>query len=170
MIVWAIIVIQWCHVLLGLFWFGSTLYFDIVLVPAVTTLPLELQRTISQPLAFRADRVFIPSALLVMLLGLLRGTIWGPVKSWEFLFGTPYGLTFLVAFLATIATFVCGVFLTSRAARKLDTFPLAEVKQPGGASALAFAAQVQRVKLFALIELLGFFVVFTCMILMRFGL
>ncbi len=167
---WAIIVIQWCHVLLGLFWFGSTLYFDIVLIPVVTTLPLELQRAISQPLAMRADRVFIPSALLVILLGLLRGTIWGPIKSWMFLFATAYGLTFLIAFLATVATFAWGVFVTSRAARKLDTFPLEEVKRPCGASALAFAAQVQRVKLFALLELLGFLVIFTSMILMRFGL
>jgi hypothetical protein len=35
--------------------------------------------------------------------------------------------------------------------------------------ARAFAAQVQRVKRFTLLELFGFFVIFTCMILMRFG-
>ena len=45
-----------------------------------------------------------------------------------------------------------------------------EVMKSGGTVALAFAAQVQRVKLLALLELLGFFVIFTCMILMRFGL
>ena len=167
---WVLIVIQWCHVLLGLFWFGSTLYLDIVLIPAVTTLQLELQRAISQPLTMRADRALIPTALLVIFLGLLRGTIWGQVKSWTVLFTTAYGLTFLLGFLAAVATFAWGVFVTSWAARKLDTFPLAEVKRPGGASALAFAAQVQRVKLFALLELLGFLVIFTSMILMRFGL
>ena len=42
--------------------------------------------------------------------------------------------------------------------------------QTDGKVALAFAAQVQRVKLLALLELFGFFVIFTCMILMRFGL
>ena len=47
---------------------------------------------------------------------------------------------------------------------------LAEVMKPDSAVALAFNAQTQRVKLFILIELLGFFVIFTCMILMRFGL
>jgi hypothetical protein len=35
--------------------------------------------------------------------------------------------------------------------------------------ARAFASQMQRVKRFALLELLGFFIIFTCMILMRFG-
>ena len=42
--------------------------------------------------------------------------------------------------------------------------------QTDGKVALAFAAQVQRAKLLALFELFGFFVIFTCMILMRFGL
>jgi hypothetical protein len=44
------------------------------------------------------------------------------------------------------------------------------VLKSGGTAALAFAAQVKRVKLLALLELLGFFIIFTCMILMRFGL
>jgi hypothetical protein len=35
--------------------------------------------------------------------------------------------------------------------------------------ALAYAAQTKRVKLLALLQLLGFFIIFTCMILMRFG-
>jgi hypothetical protein len=28
---WGLIVIQWLHVLLGIFWFGSTLYLDVVI-------------------------------------------------------------------------------------------------------------------------------------------
>jgi hypothetical protein len=55
------------------------------------------------------------------------------------------------------------------AARRLDAFPLADVLQPEGKVARAFASQMQRVKRFALLELLGFFIIFTCMILMRFG-
>jgi hypothetical protein len=42
--------------------------------------------------------------------------------------------------------------------------------KPNCAVALAFNAQLRRVTLFILIELLGFFIVFTSMILMRFGL
>ncbi len=47
---WSLIVIQWLHVFSGVFWFGSTLYLDFVVIPAVTTLPLEQQRTVSKPL------------------------------------------------------------------------------------------------------------------------
>ncbi len=167
---WGLIVIQWLHVLLGIFWFGSTLYLDFVVIPAVTSLPLEQQRSVSKPLTMFSERVIIPAAILVILLGLVRGTIFGPVRSLDFLFGTAYGITFLIALLAALATFAWGQLVLARAARRLDTFPLAEVMQTDGKVALAFSAQVQRVKLLALLELLGFFVIFTCMILMRFGL
>jgi hypothetical protein len=70
----------------------------------------------------------------------------------------------------SLATFLWGHFAVGQAARHLEAFPLAEVMKPGGTAALAFASQVQRVKLLALLELHGFFVIFTCMILMRFGL
>src|SRR5216683_2709060 len=167
---WGLIVIQWLHVFLGIFWFGSTLYLDFVVIPAVMTLPLDQQRTVSKPLTMFSERVIIPAAILVILLGLVRGTIFGPVRSLDFLFGTAYGITFLMALLAALATFAWGQLVLTRAARRLDTFPLAEVMQTDGKVALAFVAQVQRVKLLALLELLGFFVIFTCMILMCFGL
>lgn len=167
---WELIAIQWLHVFSGIFWFGSTLYLDFVVIPAVTTLPLEQQRSVSQPLTRFSERVIIPTGILVILLGFLRGTVFGPVRSLDFLFGTAYGITFLIAGLAALATFAWSRLVLARAAHRLDTFPLADVKQPDGEGARAFAAQVQRVKLLALLELFGFFVIFTCMILMRFGL
>lgn len=167
---WGLIVIQWLHVFLGILWFGSTLYLDFVVIPAVMTLPLEQQRTVSKPLTQFSERVMIPTGILVILLGLLRGIVFGPVQSLDFLFGTAYGITFLIAGLSALATFAWSQLVLTRAAKRLDTFPLAEVMLTDGKVALAFASQVQRVKRFALLELLGFFVIFTCMILMRFGL
>ncbi len=167
---WSLILIQWLHVFSGICWFGSILYLDFVVIPAVMTLPLEEQRTVSKALAIFANRVLIPAALLTIILGLVRGTIFGPVRSWNFLIGTAYGITFLIASLAAVATFLWGHFAIGRAARRLEVFPLAEVMKSGGPVALAFAAQVKRVRLLVLLELLGFFIIFTCMILMRFGL
>ena len=167
---WGLIAIQWLHFLLGIFWIGGTLYIDFVVIPAVTTLPLDQQRTVSKPLTLFSDRLLVPAAILVIVLGLVRGIVFGPVTSLNFVFGTAYGITFLFAFLAAVATFLWGHFAVGRAARHLETFALAEVMKPGGTVAAAFAAQVQRVKLLALLELLGFFFIFTCMILMRFGL
>jgi uncharacterized membrane protein len=166
---WPLIIIQWLHVFFGIFWFGSTLYVDFLLIPAVTGLPLDQQRAVSKPISSLSARLITPAAVLVILLGILRGTVWGPVQSFDILFGSAYGITFLIAFIAAIATFLWGLLLTTRGAKRLDEFPLAEVTQSGSAASLAFASQVQRVKLFAMVELLGFFVIFTCMILMRFG-
>jgi uncharacterized membrane protein len=167
---WGLMLIQWLHVFSGIGWFGSILYLDFVVIPALMTLPLEQQRTVSKALTIFANRVLTPVALLTIILGLVRGTIFGPVQSWSFLIGTAYGMTFLIASLAAVATFLWGHFAIGRAVRRMEVFPLAEVMQSGGTVALAFAAQVKRVKLLALLELLGFFVIFTCMILMRFGL
>jgi hypothetical protein len=165
-----VLVIQWEHVLLGIVWFGGTLNFDDVVIPALMTLPLEQQRAVSRPLTLFTNRLLFPASILVILLGLVRGTLFGPVQSWNFLIGTAYGLTFLVASLAAVVTFLWGHFVIDPAARRLDAFPLTEVAKPGGAAALAFAAQVNRLKVLSILQMLGFFVIFTCMILMRFGL
>jgi uncharacterized membrane protein len=137
-----ILVIQWLHVLLGMCWFGSTLSLDFVVIPAVMTLPLEQQRAVSKPLNFFTNRMLFPAAILVIMLGLVRGMIFGQVQSWNSLIGTAYCLTFLVASLAGVATFLWGHFVIDQAARRLDAFPLEEVMKSGGAVALAFAAQV----------------------------
>jgi hypothetical protein len=155
-----VLVLQWLHVLLGIFWFGGSLYLNFMVVPVVLSLPLGQQRAVAIPLV----------AILVILLGLLRGTVWGPVHTFAFLFGTAYGVTFLTSLLVASGVELWGHFVAGRAAAQLNTFPLAEVMKPESATATAFDAQVQRVKLFALVELLGFFIIFTCMILMRFGL
>jgi uncharacterized membrane protein len=165
-----VFVIQWVHVLLGMFWFGGEMYLNFIVVPVVLKLPLGQQRDVTVPLGVRSNQILPLVATLVILLGLLRGTVWGPIHSFTFLFGTAYGLTFLVSLLAASAVELWGYFVVGKAAERLSTFPLAEVTKPGSAVAHAFDSQVQRVKLLILTQLLGFLVVFTCMILMRFGL
>ncbi len=167
---WLLIVIQWLHVFLGIVWFGGTMYLDFVALPAVTTLPLDQQRNISRPLTIFTDRALVPASILVIILGLIRGIVFGPVRSLDFLLGAAYGITFLIAFLASVATFLWGRFVVARAAGHLETFPLAAVMKSGSTAAHAFAAQVQRVKLLAIVQLSGFFIIFTCMVFMRFGL
>jgi uncharacterized membrane protein len=165
-----VLVIQWLHVLLGIFWFGGSLYLNFMVVPVLLSLPLVQQREVAIPLGARSNQVLPLVAILVILLGILRGTVWGSVHTFTFLFGTAYGMTFLISLLVAAAVELWGHFVTGKAAAQLNSFPLAEIMKPESTVAPAFNAQVQRVKLFIFIELLGFFVVFTCMILMRFGL
>jgi uncharacterized membrane protein len=167
---WGLIVIQWLHVFLGIFWFGSSLYLNFMVVPVLLKLPLGQQREVGIPLGARSNQDLPLVAILVILLALLRGTVWGPVHTFTLLFGTAYGVTFLTSLLVAGAVELWGHFVAGKAAAHLNTFQLAKVMKTESAVALAFNAQVQRVKLFALVELLGFFIIFTCMILMRFGL
>jgi uncharacterized membrane protein len=162
---WLQFVVQWLHVLLGIFWFGSALYTDIVLIPAITHLSLEKQREIGAVLGVRGVAVFRVVAPLIIVLGFLRGTVFGPIKSLDVL-TTAYGLTWLVALVVTIALYRWAFTTYEGALRALTTVPLA----PDGSATPEVEATANRVKRLAVLELVFFFVIFTCMILMRFGL
>jgi hypothetical protein len=151
--------------LLGIFWFGSALYVDVVLIPAISHLSLEKQREVGAALGVRGTAVFRVVAPLIILLGFLRGTVFGPIKSLDVL-ATPYGITWLVALVVTIALYRWGLTTYARALEALATVPLA----PDGSATPEVVAAADRVKRLAVLELVFFFVIFTCMILMRFGL
>jgi uncharacterized membrane protein len=165
---WMVLLVQWFHVLLGIFWFGSVLYLNVIVIPTILRLPLEQQRAVTIPLGTFSDRVLTPVSILVILLGIVRGTLLGPVHDVPSLLGTHYGITFLVALLMTIALALWGTFVSGRAAKDLNGMPMKEVMLANGTVSLAFATQLQRVKLFVLLELIGFFIIFTTMILMSF--
>lgn len=162
---WLQFVVQWLHVLLGIFWFGSALYADIILIPAIRDFSLEKQREIGAALGIRGTAVFRVVAPTIIVLGFLRGTVFGPIKSFDAL-TTPYGLTWLVALTVTIALYIWAFTIYERALRALTTVPLA----PDGSATPEVEAATERVKKLAVLELVFFFVIFTCMILMRFAL
>ena len=155
-----IIAVQWLHVLLGIFWFGSTLYANVILVPTLMGLPLQKQQEVSGRLARRSTQVLQPVAALVIVLGFLRGTVFGQLHSLADVFETTYGLTWLVALLAGLALFGWAFIVLKRALERLNTAQGPE----------QFAAGLTRAKVLTLAELAFFAVIFTCMILMRFGL
>ncbi len=164
---WLQVIVQWLHVFFGIFWFGSTLYADLILVPAVMSLPVARQREVVAPIGSRSVKVLEPVAGLVILLGFLRGTVFGQIRSLEALM-TVYGVTWLVALVAAIALFYWAFRVLPPAIERMNAIPLdAEANE---ASNDAFAAALSRVKRISLLELVGFLIIFTCMILMRFGL
>lgn len=155
-----LILVQWLHVLLGILWFGSTLYINLILIPAVLPLPRGKQQEIAAQVSPLTTRVLRPTAILVIVLGVIRGTFLGQLHSAQDVVGTTYGVTWLVALIGTLALYAFIEILFDPTVRRLNTAKLdAE-----------YAATLQRVKVFAGVELLGFVAIFTCMILMRFGL
>jgi uncharacterized membrane protein len=158
-------VAQWLHVLLGILWFGNALVLVVITIPAMNALPITTQREFGQHLGRVAGRLFTVVGPTVIILGVIRGTLLGPIKTVDDLFGTAYGVTWLVALVAATATFIWGKLMIEGSVHRMNAVPLAA----DGGPTPELTAAVSRVKLMTVLELLGFFVVFTCMILMRFG-
>jgi uncharacterized membrane protein len=162
---WPVVVVQWLHVLLAILWFGNSLTLATITIPAISRLPLVRQQEIGAQLGERGTRVIDIVAPAVIILGFLRGTVFGSVRDAGTLFGTAYGLTFLVALIAAIATFLWGRFVIVPSVRALSVAPV----NPDGTPTPELDAALARAKRVTVLELLGFLVVYTCMILMRFG-
>ena len=153
-----VIVVQWLHVILGLFWFGSNLYVDAILIPTLNNLPLKEQQKIGGLNGPRTSQVLVPVGLTVVALGILRGTVFGRLRSLDAVFGTTYGLTWLMALLLSIGFIFWGLLVLKPRAEALNTAESPE----------AYGAIISQLKVLTLVEIAGFVAIFTCMILMRF--
>jgi uncharacterized membrane protein len=161
-----VVVVQWLHVLLGILWFGNALVLDVIVIPAINRLPILTQREISSLIGSRATPIFHVVVPAIVVLGIIRGTALGPIRSLEVLLGTAYGITWLIALTVTIGLYLFGLRVIVPALRRMDLVPIG----PDGSPTEPLTAATDRVKRLVGLELLGFLVIFSCMILMRFGL
>lgn len=166
---WPQFVVQWLHVLLGIMWFGTVLYTAFILIPAVSPMPLGRQREIGRALSEHGSRIIKPVAMAVILLGILRGTVFGPIKGLDDL-TTAYGITWLVALVFAIGAYFWGDRVVGGALERMNAIPESEALGPDGKPSPQLVAVIDDVKRKSVLELGFFFVIFTSMILMRFGL
>lgn len=162
---WVVVGAQWLHVLLGIIWFGNSLVVATILIPSLNRLPIPMQREVGASYGERATRVFDVLVPVLIVLGVIRGTLLGPIKDVGDVFGSAYGITWLVALVAAIATFLWGRIAINRAIARMNAAPV----NADGTATAQLEAETARVKLVVVLELVGFLVIFTCMILMRFG-
>ena len=162
-------VVQWLHVGLGVLWFGTVLYNATILIPAISKLPLGRQREIGRAIGEQGFKVIRPVAGAVILLGIIRGTVFGPIQSLEAL-TTAYGITWLVGLAFAIGAYMWAERMIAPALERMNAIPEAEALGPDGAPSPALNAAIDDVKRKTVLELGFFLVIFTCMILMRFGL
>jgi uncharacterized membrane protein len=163
---WAVFAVQWLHVLLAILWFGNSLSLATITIPAISRLPLVTQQAIGAELGKQGLRVVDVVAPAVILLGILRGTVFGQIHDADTLFGTAYGLTWLVALVVATSTFLWGRYVIVPSTRVLAGAPV----NPDGTPTPELQTALARAKRVTVLELLGFLVVFSSMILMRFGL
>jgi len=163
---WGEAIVQWFHILFGTFWFGGALYANFVVVPAMMKLPAEPQQQFLKNLAESPAMLVAASGTIV--LGFLRGTVFGEIKDVAAL-GSPYGIYWLIGLVAACLTYAYGTWYLSPRANRLVAEMAAAGVGPGGQLPPELAAGMSRLKILALLELVGFFTVFTAMILMHFA-
>jgi uncharacterized membrane protein len=163
---WVTFGVQWLHVFLGIMWFGYSLALAVFFIPAISRLPITTQRQIGAALAERATPIIDVIAPAILVLGVIRGTLLGPIKSLDAVFTTAYGITWLVALVMIVVVFFWGRIVIVGAVRRLAVAPLTA----DGAPTPELETALSRAKLVTVLELIGFLVIFSCMILMRFGL
>lgn len=163
---WGEATVQWLHILFGTFWFGGALFANFVVVPALMKLQAEPQQQFLKSLA--ASPAMLIAATGTIVLGFIRGTVFGEVKDLAAL-GTAYGIWWLVGLIAAVATYAYGTWYLQPRANRLSADMAASGVGPGGQMVPELAARMSRLKVIALLELVGFFVVFTAMIAMHFA-
>jgi uncharacterized membrane protein len=166
---WGQFVVQWLHVGLGVVWFGTVLYNATILIPAISRLPLADQRKVGSLIGEQGFKVIRPVAGAVIVLGFIRGTFFGQINSLERL-TTAYGITWLVGLAFAIGAYVWAERMVGPAIERMNAIPEAEAIGADGTPSPALEGTVAVVKRNAVLELGFFVVIFTCMILMRFGL
>ena len=152
-----LIVVQWLHILSGIIWFGGYVFMGLGVWPALLRRPAGEARALADALGQTAGPLMMVSGTLVFWLGIVRGTLLGPIKSFDALL-TPYGLTFLVALLLTFGLTVYGAVSSRTVIERVwdgDSF------RPGAATYIG--------RSYAL-SLICLALVLVCMVLMRFGL
>ncbi|HEY7021136.1 MAG TPA: hypothetical protein VH349_08465 [Ktedonobacterales bacterium] len=152
------LLVQWLHILSGVIWFGGYVLIDFALWPALLRRPAAEAQATLVALVKYIGPLMAASGSLVVLLGIVRGTLLGPIKSFDALLGTAYGLTWLTAL-------VIALFLTIWGARWHDRVvgPIWEGDQvrPGVAARLRMATVV---------EMTCFGAILACMVLLGAGL
>ncbi|RAP77272.1 DUF1772 domain-containing protein [Paenibacillus montanisoli] len=144
------------HVLCGVFWFGSVLCADFILMPAIASLDPQKQAAVMGALGKRVSRALIPVSIMTILSGIILGIASGVLDDLP----STYGWTWIASLVVSCALFFWGLGVMSPTHMKLNTLT------PGTPE---FTKQLSLVKAYTLLELLALFILFILMVIMRFS-
>jgi len=159
---WGPFVIEWVHILLGIFWFGRALYANLILAPAMMQLGPSVRRELFTAMAGRAPVIMVWAGYLTVTAGFVRGTVFGRIQSVDVLFGTRYGVVWLAAFGVGVFLALWSHLVLRPAALKMIAMPAPGAMPPG-----AMPARPDPIP--RIVEMVGFFVLFTFMIVLKFS-
>lgn len=159
-------IVHFLHVASGAAWLGGSLFANLFLVPFALRQPIDRRRTLIESLLLGPERIMIGAALLVVVTGLLRGIIFGPITSLDAL-GRPYGLVWLLSLIIVAMVFVTGGRVTGPAIHRLTQEDDLWDHQPAAATRRREAIS-RRLIIGFRVELGGILVVLGLMVLLRY--
>jgi uncharacterized membrane protein len=160
-----VVVVQWLHVLMGVLWVGGAVFLDLVAFPSGDVLPLPQRRLLGQNLGRHAGHFFALAGTATLLLGIVRGTVVGPIQSPAAL-GSAYGRTWLVALALTGGLAIWGARVVGPAAEQLYAEAHLWAPDAQGCPSRALTARLRHLAVLTRVQLAGFAAVIACMILM----
>ena len=78
-----------------------------VIIPAIMRLAADRQAETVTLIGQQANRIVPAAAIATILLGVVRGTVFGDIKDFAAL-GTAYGIWWIIGLVAAVATFAWG--------------------------------------------------------------
>lgn len=102
------------HIFLAILWVGGVLFVGWGVFPAAQFLGYEIQRKFFHSLMQWTHWLFTALGSVVILTGILLGTAFGPISSWNNVFQTTYGNIWFTALIVGIFTLLWGVIIGYR--------------------------------------------------------
>jgi uncharacterized membrane protein len=152
-----LLLIHWLHVLCGVLWAGAQLFNALVLWPTLLRVPGAQARAFIEASVAYAAPVMGTSGMLVLVLGILRGTWFGPIRSFDAIVATRYGMLFATAIVLSIFVTIYGGWVRGQLDKRVFD---GDAYRPGAQS---FVRTTSAVIIVALV------VVVFCMARMRLG-
>lgn len=155
-IILTLAILRYVHIFAGIIWLGDKISLLYIVYPLLIKGSANEGRRLSISVPAMINRVGAIAGATLILAGILLGTFFGRIQSWERLI-EPYGLAWMVALLLTIVLAV-----VSETRRKM----IGELWDEKGQ---INTRAVSRLKIIRFWESLGFVLIISCMVFMRFN-
>jgi hypothetical protein len=153
----AAMMVRYFHILLGVTWFGGTVYRSLIVLPGLASLSRaegdHLMRTVQE----RHETWLLAVGCLVIGIGILLGAVVGPIQTSEDLLSL-YGLTWASSLLLGASLLIWEIFVVSPVTTTLLDAPETRRSQ-----------YYHRMQLFGWLEVGGGGVLMIGMVCMHFG-
>src|SRR5699024_3580316 len=152
------------HILFAIIWVGGVLFVGWGVYPTANKLPLDIRRQFLRDLLAWTHHLFTLTGLIVIMTEIILGTVLGPIRTWNILFSTSYGHTWLMALIIATLTLTWGVFIGYRHALSvISNNALWEMAAEGNKRPLRNA--FMKTTMLESVEIFGFISLVICMVL-----